>query len=813
MDVLRDLRLTLRQLRRQPGFVAVSVFTLALAIAVGTSLFTAVNGFFYRPLPVPGGAELVSVFTSNSGGEARGGSSYRDLADFARAAAPVAQLTSEARLEAAVGNGENVALLSGALVSSNYFATLRVTPTLGRFPVDARDDEPTIVLGYGLWRRAFASDPSAVGRAVRVNGQFFRVAAVAPREFLGTMREFVDEFWIDARFSRLLLPGEDVLNGRGNRRFHVVARLHDGASLGALQARLGIVAARLYAEYPEEWSEDPGRGRRVTAQRERDARLAGVPGSDLLLVVGGVTAMGLGLLALASANLASLQMARAAARRREIATRLALGAGRRRIVRQLLTETAVVAIPGGVLGLALAATASAVAVRYRPAGLPNVDLALDLRTLLFVTSGVLLALLVFGLVPALQSLRGEVHADLRGPEGVGRRGIRVGGIRGGLIVAQVALSVTFTAGSTLIVLALARYAGGRRVEATRVLVAPITLLPGAGDSLRAAALVRDIVAQLDEMPGIEAASAARYVPNMGERMTVQVTQQAADRTNAARSVDANAIRPRYFEVIGLRLLRGRDFDARDMSVGAAPVAIVSSVLAERLWPGADPIGRVLRMNEDGHMVEIIGLVDEQRSATTTKPGEGLLYLPMTGGEGRLVLHLRVSGGGAAEALAPSVARALRAYNAGAVASDVEPLADYMNRALIPQRVAARASGVLALLQLALAVTGLSGLVAYVTAQRRREIGIRSALGAGRPSILALVLRQGVRLTLIGGAIGMALSIAVGQVVATTLPVNAAIQLVAPAAAAACFALVAVAAMLWLARRALGVAPATALRVE
>jgi predicted permease len=561
-DAVVDVRYAVRSLARTPGFVAVCVFTLAVAIGVGTSLFSAVNGFFYRPLPVPRGEELVSVFTSDYGGEPRGGSSYADLASFAQGASALAELAGESRVTAAVGRGDDVALLTGNLVSPGYFATLRVKPALGRFGGPVRADEPAIVLGHTLWRRAFGADPAMIGQAVTVNGNFYRVAAVAPPEFLGTTRDMASEFWIDAAFAPLLLPGEDVLGQRGNRRFQLIGRLREGATLDALRARLATVAARLYQDDPAVWREEAGHGRRVTVLRERDARVAGIARGELWMMMGGVTALGLGFLLVASANLASMYMARAVARRREVATRLALGAGRGRLIRQMLTESLVVALPGALLGVALASAIAAAVARYRPHGFPNLDLALDLPALLFTAGGTLAALLVFGLMPALQSARTDVQSYLKDGGYAGSLGIRTGRVRGGLIVTQVALSLAFTAGAVLIASALARLDGERRVDAPRVLVAPVTLLQAAGDSLRAAALVQDVIARMEQVPGITAASAAMMVPGSGSRSTTGIVPRGG---GSSGTVDANMVRPRFFQVVGLPLLRGRDF-------GGAPLA-------------------------------------------------------------------------------------------------------------------------------------------------------------------------------------------------------------------------------------------------
>jgi ABC-type antimicrobial peptide transport system permease subunit len=347
-----------------------------------------------------------------------------------------------------------------------------------------------------------------------------------------------------------------------------------------------------------------------------------------------------------------------------------------------------------------------------------------------------------------------------------------------------------------------------------VLVAPVTLLPPAGDSVRAAAFVRELVASLERVPGVEAVSAARFVPIPGVRRTVAVERRDVPGPTTSRTVDANEVRPHYFGVTGLPLRRGRDFDEGDVRAPVR-VAIVSSAMAERLWPGEDPIGRSLYVDGATSPAEIIGVVGELRTPSASAPdasGNGLLYLPLASFDERsMVLHLRSTG--PAAAIAPGVGRALRREGTRVMAPDVLTFERYMERAVLPARVAARVAGVLAGLQLALAIAGLSGVVAYVATLRRREIGIRAALGATRSRMLALVLRVAMRLAAIGGAIGVALSVAVGRVVATTLPVSASIELRAIAVAVVGLALAAGSAMLFPASRALAVSPATTLRVD
>jgi putative ABC transport system permease protein len=818
-DAVTDLRHAARSLSRTPGFVAVSVVTLATAIAIGTVLFTAVNGFFYRPLPLPGGADLLAVFTSDYNGRERlGASSYPDILDFADAAARIAEIAGETRVMFGIGVSEHAVMAQGAITSPGWLRMLRVRPALGALPGAAPPDFPAIVLSHELWRRTFGADSSLVGSSVMVNGRPFTVIAVAPPGFHGTSREQAENFWIDGAFAPLVMPRDNLTRSRTARRFHVLARLEDGTTPEALSARLDVVATRLSQAVPDAWRDATGRGRTVTAMRERDAHLAAIPRRDLLLVVGGVTALGLGLLVIASLNLASLQLARGAARRREIATRLALGAGRGRLVRQLLAECALVVLPGVAAGVAAALAVSALVSHFRPIPLPSIDLGLDWRALGFIAGALLLSLLVFGLMPALQTVRTDLLTDLKGGHQPGAGGIRVGGMRGGLIVAQVALSVAFTAASAMVALALVREAGRGREEARSVLVAQLNFLPAAGDSSEVRALTDRLLADIAALPGVEHAAAADFIPVRGARRTIEA--ELLDLGGASRRLvlDANAVGPDYFATLGLPVLRGRSFEPRD-AAAAEPVVIVSRAMADALWPATDPVGRriTLEARRGTASAEVIGVVADPagQGPATAESFPGLLYLPLRYiAEAELVLHVRSPGSpGAQRALAGEIMRRLRAEQAKLVTPEVITLENWYNRIALPQRVLAQASGALAAFQLLLAVAGLSGLVAYVTALRRREVGIRTALGASRGSVLALVMRQGIRLTALGALVGVTLSLPVSRGVALSLPVTLPIVLGAVLLAAVLAAVTAAIAMLLPARRALEVAPAAALRVD
>ncbi len=815
-DLIADCRYAVRGLARAPGYVTTCILTLAMPIAICTLLANGVTGFFFRPLPVPGGGDLVRVFTSDySSRERPGASSYADILDFAAAAAPVADIVGDGRVMFAVGTRDEVVMAQGAIVTPGYFTMLQVRPALGRFPDRARPDAPEVVLSYTLWRRTFAADSTLIGRSVLLNGQPFTVVAVADPAFRGTSREFANDFWIEGTFAPLVQPREDVTRERGARRFHALARLRDDAPLGALEERLGIVAAGLAEQHPEAWIDGSGQVRRVSVMRERAAHLANIPRAAVLLVLGAVFAIGVGLLVVASANLVSLQLARSAARRREIATRLALGAGRARLVRQLLTESALVVLPGAVAGVLTAVIAARLISHYRPIPLPSIDLALDWRALGVIAGALAVVLTLFGLVPALQSVRSDLHRDLGGSGRPGLGGARVGRARGALIVGQVALSVVFTALSTLVAFALIRDARQGRESAQHVLVAQVNFLPSAGDSAQVRALTDHVLREIGAYPGVQRASASDFIPVRGSRRTVAAEVTDADGTPRRLELDANAVKPGYFAVVGIPVLRGRDFEPLDEVAGES-VVIVSRAMADALWPSQDPVGQLLTIERRlrSERARVVGVVADPAGQGPATPLSfpGLLYLPWRSiAEAELILHVRTAE--RQSAIAWQIAEFLRYENPRLVAGEVMTLERYYDEVVMPQRAMAYGAGALAVLQLVFAVAGLAGLVAYVTSLRRREVGILTALGASRGAVLRLVLRQGVTLAAIGALVGLALSLAASQIVVATLPVTVPMLLSALLIAAVVFSVTAGVAMLLPARRALSVTPAEALRMD
>jgi putative ABC transport system permease protein len=754
-DLWSDARYAGRSLGRARGFAAVAVLTLGVGIGAATAMYGVLRGVLLRPLPVQAEAELVVAWArAPERGTDRLPLAYGELRGFeegSRLFAGVAGVAFQGSLERVLVDGDRPVVVGTTWVTGDFFPVLGVVPVLGRtlLPADDRPGaEPVMVIGHEFWQRHFGGSAAVVGRVLEWQGTAYRVVGVLPRGFEYPAQV---EAWTPVLpdFPRTLEaaagPAEVLV-------FHLVGRLAPGVEPESARAEL---AAYLRAT-------DTARPEALRGQEPVVTPLAEVVVGEVRGLVWASAAAVALLLLIACVNVANLLLIRGSARGQELAIRSALGAGRRRLVRQLLTETGVLAAAGGILGVALALLAVQALVGIAPPELPR-------RELIGVDGGVLVAAvvitgaaaLVAGLLPALFSAAGSVSARLRGGQRTAGVGRGEQAVRHGLVVGQVALAVLVVVAAGLLVRSLQEL---QRVElgftADRLLVLQTMLPPEAlPERAQRVALQEAVVERIAALPGVASAAALPGRPFAGQGgWTAMYTGegQTPEAQGTNPWVSFEVVGPGYFQTLQIPLVRGRPIGPADREE-AAPVAVVSEAVARHTWPGEDPLGQRIKLGSPGgpgtwHAV--VGVVGETRYRELAEP-QPSLYLPIRqfGGPVPMALAVRTAEGGAA--LLPTIRRALAEAHPELLLVSGGTLREHMAAPLARPRFSALLLGVFAAVTLLLAVVGIYGALAAAVRQRTRELGIRLALGARTGEVRGLVLRRGVGLALLGSALGFA----------------------------------------------------------
>jgi predicted permease len=804
-------------MRRSPGFALTAILTLALGIGANTMIYSLVSAVLLRP---PAGvrepSRLVAVYTSDYSGPRYGTSSYADYQDFGTAGGALSGLAAyTVRPLALAANGKTSRVWSEE-VSTNYFSVLGVSPALGRvfLPSDggAPGTQPYVVLSHAFWQRAFGSDPGVIGRAVRLNGHDFTVVGVASTEFGGLLRGVQADVWVPLLMQGALDSGNRDLTDRGSRSLFMMGRLAPGATLAEAQAGLHVIARRLHEAYPQQWTNVHDEPRTVTVIPERDARIFPALRGTVVGFLGLLMAVVALVLLICCANIANLLLTRAAGRQREIAIRLALGANRGRLVRQLLTESVVLAALGAAAGTVLAAWAVGLLTAFKPP-LPvpvTLDLRIDRGVLAFTIALAAITGLAFGLAPALRAARANVIPALKGGALTERTRGHGWTLRNVLVVGQVAVSLVLLTLAGLFVRSLQRaQSAPLGFDSRHVALFSFELGNQAYTEARGKALYEEMTRRVASLPGVRGVTLAKTIP-LGlahERRGVRVEGHAA-LPGEDLEFGANTVGPGYFSLMKIPIVRGREFTEHDRS-NAPPVVIVNETFARRFWPGENPIGR--HLTTGGGPMEVIGVAHDATYHSLTEEPLPYFYVPfLQQYTPDMTLEVRTTGDPAA--IIPTVRRVIAALNPDLVIQ-TSTMDASLGLSLLPQRVGATLLGIFGLLGLALAGVGLYGVVAYTVSRRTRELGIRVALGAERRDVHRLVIRHGMALAGTGLVLGLGAALGVTRLVQGFLFGVSATDPLTLGGVAAFLASVALLASYIPARRATSIDPVIALRDE
>lgn len=808
-NFIQDIRYALRGLRKRPGFTAVALITLALGIGANAAIFSVVNAVLLKPLQFRDPERLVILWEDVSfAGFPRNTPAPANYIDWKNQTQSFEDVAASAESSFNLtGDGEPERVTTRR-VTANFFSVLGVQPLIGRgfLPEEDRPQaNKVVVLSYPLWQSRYGGDRNILNREILLNGEKHTVVGVMPAGLQWLETE--ERLWVP-----LALDAEEMQN-RGGHYLVVIARLKSGVTVVQAQTEMNALMARLAKDYPAEMAE--GRiGGIVMPLHEQLAGDARRPLMVLLVAVAFV-------LLIACANIASLLLARAAGRRREIAVRTALGASRQSIVRQLLTESLLLSIFGGICGLLLAIWSFSFFEKLIPDGMKqSTNLKLDASILFFSLAASVVTGIVFGLIPALQSARVDLNESLK--QSGGRSGAGSGmKLRSGMIVFEVSLSLVLLVGAVLLIQTLFQLFNQYSVLAPDKVMTMRTALPLTkyDEPGKRTAFYQGVLQRVESIPGVVSAGYATSVPLEWKGGTSGFFPEGTKDPTPGMSYDANhrQVSESYLQTMSIPLRRGRYFSAQD-NERSLPVAIVNETMAREYWPNEDAVGHRFKLGgpeDDTPWLTIVGVVSDVRQMGIDEPVKAEMYFPYRQADFRFYvprdLVFRTNGDPAS--LVGAVRQAIRAVDPDQPISNVATMEEVLGRETSQRRLGMILLTAFAVLALLLASLGIYGVLAYFVAQHRNEIGVRLALGATPARILLLVLQKGMKLTLLGVAIGLAASFALTRLMTSLL---FGVKAVDPLTFAAVPLLLAVVALLacWIpARRAAKVDPMVALRYE
>ena len=816
--LVSDLRHGLRVLIRNPGFASVAVLSLALGIGVNTTIFTALEVMFLRPLPVTDPARLAAVFTLDQRNPGYLNQSYLNYKDYRDLNQVFSGLLLYTSMQLSLTGGGEPRPIFGQIVSGNYFDVLGITPVLGRGFVAEEDRVPgahaVAVISYGLWARRFGSDPQITSRAVHLNGRPFTIVGVAPKSFRGVNVMVGPDVWVPMMMYEQVLPTARAFQSRRALLFPCIGRLKPGISLAEAEAAMKTLAAQLERTYRAD-----NEGRTVSLLPLSQATIHPIWRSEFLHAGELLAAVVALVLLIACVNVAGLLVARAGARRKEIAIRLAVGSSHGRILRQLLTESLLLALIAGAVSLLVAWWGQALLWALRPQHLITADAKPEFSAwLLPFTLGLsILTGMLFGLAPALQIARPDLVVELKERTSQFIGAPRLGSLRNLLVIGQVALSVVSLIGAGLFIRSLQNAErADPGFETSRLLLISYDVAGNGYKEARGREFHRRIIERVRPLPFIESAAlAANYPFRVAIARTVVIEGQEASSGGRGTLVLLNQVDPGYFDTVRIPLRAGRDFSPLDNET-APRVAIVNQTMAKHFWPGqaagSDAIGKRFRFFGDNALWQVVGVARDATYLTLGETPRASVYVPFAQlYSSSATLHVRTTGDPAA--VLATVRREVQALDTNLLLSRVQTMPQIIDESLWAPRTGARMLGGFGLLALTLAIVGIYGVISYTVSQRTREIGIRMALGATPWKVLEQVLTGGARLVGAGILAGIVCALLVTRFLAGFLFGVSVFDPTTFVAVTLLLILVAMAACYVPARRATKVHPAIALRWE